>query len=750
MRPFPTNRATIAPYSRYSVAKDLTWFGNDYIAFISVLANGLRVEGIGTVDLLTKRSMVPTLGLDKHTVLRLANVLHVPEAACNILGLPIAYQYNLDTNPADPSKWSIWDQQGRPLAYFRNVTTNRLPVLRLSEPPRGPRVGPSLLSTLSYSIEAVWPVTEMHRWLFYQASLNTLRAAAGSGTISTPHFAGSSTAPPSGLFEKSGSVVSQSIEELAQNFGRALAQGREAEAGAMLSAPIYGPISPSAPNPFPPSLTMNMAFVPQQPLHPSNEYAQVVWASHILSYLNPYTCSTTDGPSNLGPVPDIVPGDGDDSENDLDDNLDTDVIIAGEAQDHLAAHGEVIRQKFLNCVAELLAHTKGGKHVAATALREKENAVEVDIASNSPFHVEDDRWLASLSHFLANCGGRRTTAAADGTLYNADDPYRSFLDATVRRNAARLDWWIAEFAKLLKGVNLAPSAATQLLAPDAADELVKLVWLSVLAPATGEPAALARLRMVSLAAVVTESPETASSELKRIVPSIDGSKAAKLCRLIARPAVNLRTLARTAHLFPSFQAIVFIKVKSPGFTRLAPHQIPSLAKAWKQLGLPHLDRLPESLHRRQKEFREDCARDFPVHCDAQLLLRYKAEPSLAPTFPYIGCSKRACFLCHSLLSVLRLQTRVRGHHGVCYPLWGVGVLQSENLRRQLQQLCDIVKEKIVARLSRKNTSTSLLVPQSSAVSYLRTADIAGLGQQYVYREELERRNQEVRERLQIL
>jgi hypothetical protein len=121
-----------------------------------------------------------------------------------------------------------------------------------------------------------------------------------------------------------------------------------------------------------------------------------------------------------------------------------------------------------------------------------------------------------------------------------------------------------------------------------------------------------------------------------------------------------------------------------------------------------------------------------------------------PSSPYIGCSKRACFLCYALLSVLELPIRVRGHHGVCYPLWGVGVPQSENLRQPLRQLCGLVKSKIVAQLSPSQRPVPLLLPQSSAMSNLRTADMVGVRQQLAYRKELERRNQELRERMQIL
>ncbi|KAK0721105.1 hypothetical protein B0H67DRAFT_609555 [Lasiosphaeris hirsuta] len=363
--------------------------------------------------------------------------------------------------------------------------------------------------------------------------------------------------------------------------------------------------------------------------------------------------------SSNDPVPDILPEDNGDSEDDLDDDPDIDSIIASEAPDHLTAHDEPIRRKFLNCVAELLAHTKGGKHVTATALREKENSVEVDVAKNTPFSVEDDKWLASLSHFLAKGGGGRGTTAADGTIYDLEDSCPSLLEAIARRNAARLDGWIEQFAKLLKGTRLVfaatrpvgaarsviPGQEDQLSVREAAEEFIKWIRVSILAPATGESAAMARLRMVWLAAMVARSPEAASTELKRIAPFVDGSKAARLCRLIARPAVNLRILARIAHLIPSFQTVVFIKIQTPRFTRLSPQQITGLAEAWKQLGLPPLDPLPPSLSCRQSCFQKDCVRAFPVHCEAQLLLRLHPRS----TRPPVGRSRgsQMCIMCQS-------------------------------------------------------------------------------------------------------
>lgn len=501
----------------------------------------------------------------------------------------------------------------------------------------------------------------------------------------------------------------------------------------------------------------------------SDEYAQVVWASHILSYLNPYTCSKTDGPKQTGRMLDASPEDGDEEEDDdddyddeMDDCLGADLIATGAGPHPLAVSDEPIRQKFLNCIAELLAHKKGGKYVAATALREKEDSVEIDIASNSPFKPSDEEYLACLVRFLGERSAEEGPPT-DGTLYGADGACHSLLELTVIRNASRVDWWQKELAKLGGGTvspiggpplcNQPCQEETQLPVRGAVTELVTRVCNSSSA-ARGGGLTLAgeRLRVVRLAAIVTRSAEAASAELKRMIPSIDGSKAVRLCRLMARPETNLRTLAHIAYLLPNFRTAVFVTVPPPGRTRLGSRQILSFEEAWNRLGLPKSDRpLPRSLTRRKKQFRKDCCRAFPVHCDAQLLLRYEADPSLRPSLPYVGCSKKACFLCHGLLSALSFQPKLRGHHGLCHPLWGIGATQPESLRRQLRQLCETVKEKIVSGLApRRSRPVTAAIPQTSAVSGLGSADMIVLRRQSASREMLEQKNQELRQRLQIL
>jgi hypothetical protein len=72
-----------------SIAKDHSWFGDDYTPFESYIrsidGSELKVIGIRTVALLTKVSPNKTRPRS-HGTLRLINVLHVPSVFCNIVG----------------------------------------------------------------------------------------------------------------------------------------------------------------------------------------------------------------------------------------------------------------------------------------------------------------------------------------------------------------------------------------------------------------------------------------------------------------------------------------------------------------------------------------------------------------------------------------------------------------------------------------------------------------------------------------
>ena len=143
-------------------------------------------------------------------------------------------------------------------------------------------------------------------------------------------------------------------------------------------------------------------------LEVSDELVHVVWSSHILSLLNPYTITAPDEPWQ--PKQDVNDDDGADFDNELDQDF---TSIDAEL---VTASSEVLRQKFLDCTCELLAHTKGGKSVTATALREKEDEIEVDIARNNGLNTEDKVYLGSLKRFLAMHADCKANSSGQGML----------------------------------------------------------------------------------------------------------------------------------------------------------------------------------------------------------------------------------------------------------------------------------------------------------------------------------------------
>lgn len=134
-----------------------------------------------------------------------------------------------------------------------------------------------------------------------------------------------------------------------------------------------------------------------------DEVAELIWASHILSYWNPYTTPMSDKLLPLKDTPSVDQETDDDEEYDDSPDIDKASIDAAT----LPIGDEILREKFLNSISELLAHTKGGNHVTAATLREKEDSIEIDIARNTGFRCDDQKYLSSLAHFLSRRGERK-------------------------------------------------------------------------------------------------------------------------------------------------------------------------------------------------------------------------------------------------------------------------------------------------------------------------------------------------------
>jgi hypothetical protein len=353
-----------------------------------------------------------------------------------------------------------------------------------------------------------------------------------------------------------------------------------------------------------------------------------------------------------------------------------------------------------------------------------------------------------------------------------EESFHSFLETTIDYNANRLDFWIQKANCLVKGAPLRLSIPESLASePERPCLLGCCTALEGTIPAMVKSlllktrhwgvsrldaiqASTERRKIVALSSNTIDSSESIRIQLRSLVPSVNPSKVFVWWKLLARPITILRNLSAITKLLPNFRTVRFIPLKVPTPIKLRTDQVPKIAEAWQSLGLfPSSNgSIPASVTRKARDFQDNCSRELAVHCEIQLIVRYEKEPSLAPTLAYFGCSKKACFLCDSFLTLSLLKPRVRGRHGVCHPNWAVPLESTESITTsdRLTELCSIIKEQIVSLLQPGYCLAPNIIHQSSAVSELKTADMAYLSQMTANREAVEEVAKEYRERMQTL
>jgi hypothetical protein len=174
MMPFLSDSAN-TPVPLHSVARDRSWY-TTYTPFQTFTEDfmGVRTEvvGVGTVHIPVELFPNGPNDPEAHGTLRLRNVLHAPTAPCNIVGSHRTCDYariqigGLEDGDGAQGA-AILDGNGRRIGYFEVGDRVKLWFLRLSRPPRGPVVGPSLLGGgpgTVHMIHASWLVTQRRRW----------------------------------------------------------------------------------------------------------------------------------------------------------------------------------------------------------------------------------------------------------------------------------------------------------------------------------------------------------------------------------------------------------------------------------------------------------------------------------------------------------------------------------------------------------------------------------------------------------
>lgn len=90
-------------------------------------------------------------------------------------------------------------------------------------------------------------------------------------------------------------------------------------------------------------------------------------------------------------------------ENQPEDGSETSSIDTSRADRISNAGHDVLKRKFLDCLAEFAANKKGGRSVACTSMRESEESVIIWIARNEGFQtMESDLFEGKLANLLTD------------------------------------------------------------------------------------------------------------------------------------------------------------------------------------------------------------------------------------------------------------------------------------------------------------------------------------------------------------
>jgi len=146
---------------------------------------------------------------------------------------------------------------------------------------------------------------------------------------------------------------------------------------------------------------------------------------------------------------------------------------------------------------------------------------------------------------------------------------------------------------------------------------------------------------------------------------------------IARYHSAIKSMVKLAAKQPEVFASIHIqelKAPKPRPFSLSNEKAPLLA-AVKSLVTEDSEMTMEQLEKHlgtqdvEARLRRACPLNLTLHAEMQIVVFYEDNPSSAPQMPFIGTSKKACFLCHEYLLQHPLRLQVSACHQKIYPSW---------------------------------------------------------------------------------
>lgn len=170
-----------------------------------------------------------------------------------------------------------------------------------------------------------------------------------------------------------------------------------------------------------------------------------------------------------------------------------------------------------------------------------------------------------------------------------------------------------------------------------------------------------------------------SEQLQSLLGLDDAQKPPWLDSLhkIARYHSAIKSMVKLAAKQPEALAGIHIReVKAPNsrpfslFNEKAPLQAAVKSLVGEDSGMT-MEQLEKHLGTQDVEvqLRRACRLNLTLHAEMQIVVFYEGNPSSAPRMPFIGTSKKACFLCHEYLLQHPLRLQVSACHQKIYPSW---------------------------------------------------------------------------------
>ncbi|KAI9642996.1 hypothetical protein NHQ30_008730 [Ciborinia camelliae] len=439
--------------------------------------------------------------------------------------------------------------------------------------------------------------------------------------------------------------------------------------------------------------------------------AHIVWAAHILS------CLTNTKRHGGLQQEDTSVEEQDFDYSEVDADTERTVILQGSE--------DSIRSKFLDCLAQLLSPSKREwGSVTATALREREDFVEIDVARNDCFGlttncVSSDRGYLFGAVEAEYCESLRTYISTDSK--HDSTALSEFECFAIAYTSQRVDYWVKELQNIL-------SSASSRLNKNGQNgswgQLGEKNWANFTRIISQDhlQTAVLRYRIVQKAYECVMGSEV-HALLQKVFEATVVSKLWRALRFLARPLTDCRLLRDIASHHLQFQDIRVFPVSPVRQTSISLHYQIDISEAWAKLVTGSL--LASDLKKLTKyhsQFKEDCAKAYYLHAEMQLIVYYENSRNIIPTFKYFGCSKKTCLLCERFLQSLPDPVGTRGGHVPISGSAGVGTA----LERLETILVSQIKAYLRAPDERRKTLFASNIAQSSIVSQLSDSTLEDL------------------------